>query len=233
MQGRVKGLKRASEDRQSADHGGPPERRCIVSQRARPAAELVRFVTDPEDRVVADIAGKLPGRGIWVSADRSAVETAVRKRLFSRAARRTASADAELPDQVEELLARSALGLLGLARRAGQVVTGFDQVADALDGGQAAVVLTASDAAKHGRSKIAAKLHAGGNRILNVELFDRGELSLALGRENVVHAALRAGGLSAKFVAECGRLAGFRASGPGDADPAPTGAGTIGAPRLD
>lgn len=186
-------------------------------------AALVRFVIDPENRVAADIAGKLPGRGIWVVAERAAIETAVRKRLFSRAAKRAVTADPALPAQVEQLLARSALGLLGLARRSGQLVTGFDQVAAMLDGGEAGVVITARDAADNGRKKIAAKMKQAGARVLNIEVFDREELSLALGRENVVHAALRAGGLSTKFVAESVRLAGFRPSGPEVMENSPAG----------
>jgi predicted RNA-binding protein YlxR (DUF448 family) len=182
---------------------------------------MVRFVVGPDDQLVVDIAGKLPGRGIWVRADRSAVETAVKKKLFSRAAKQAVAVDQNLPDQVEAQLAQNCLGLLGLARRSGHVVTGFDQVVAMLEAGKAGVVLTARDAAINGRKKIIAKLKQRGDEALNIEVFDRVELSLALGRENVVHAALRSGGLTSKFVTDSVRLAGFRTSSPEAVDNQP------------
>jgi len=193
----------------SATDGGS-ERRCIVSGLARPPAAMVRFVAAPDGQLVPDIAGSLPGRGIWVSAERSAVDTAQRKHLFARAARQPLELPDDLARQVEELLARSCLNLLGLARRAGEIVTGYQQVAAAIAAGEVAVVLTASDAQRHGKQKIAAKSKGYEVPAPVIGLFDGEELSLALGRENVVHAALRPGGLAKRFRAECARLAGFR-----------------------
>jgi predicted RNA-binding protein YlxR (DUF448 family) len=195
-----------------AKTGAQPERRCIVSGTVRPARELIRFVVGPDGAIVPDVTAKLPGRGIWVSADRDALRTAVEKKLFARAAKAQVTASGDLPERVDGLLSRNCLNLLGLARRAGEAVSGFDQVMEALDTERPAAVLTASDAAPNGRAKVAAKIKAMGGTIPNVDLFDVGELSLALGRENVVHAALRPGGLARRFLAECGRLAAFRAT---------------------
>ena len=190
-----------------------PERRCIVSGRSRPAEGLIRFVVGPDGTIVPDLAGKLPGRGIWVGAERAALQTAVDKRLFARAARQAVTVPTDLVAQVESRLAESCLGLLGLARRAGEAVTGFDKVVEAIEGGKAALVLAARDGAADGRRKIAGKAGRFGGLPV-VALFDSGELSLALGRENVIHAALRPGGLATRFQQECARLAGFRIPGP-------------------
>jgi len=188
----------------------PSERRCIVSGQSHPTAGLIRFVAAPDGRLVPDIAGALPGRGIWVSAERTAVETAQARRLFARAARQAVELPDDMAAQVEQQLAQSCLNLLGLARRAGEIVTGYQQVAAALAAGEVAAVVTASDAKRHGKQKIAAKTKGYEVAAPIIELFDGGELSLALGRENVVHAALRPGGLATRFLAECARLAGFR-----------------------
>jgi len=217
MHRRTRERKPTSEHRTKPRHdtpGSAPERRCIASGQSRPVTQLIRFVVGPDDRIVADVAGKLPGRGIWICAGRDLIARAVDKRLFARAAKQQVTADPDLPDQVEGLLVKSCLGLIGLARRAGDVVTGFDQVKAMLAAGEAGAVLRASDAAQHGAKKIDAGLKRTDTAVPVIALFGRTELSLALGRENVVHAALRSGGLTSKFVAECVRLDGFRTSGP-------------------
>ena len=172
------------------------------------AAELVRFVISPEGQVTPDIAGKLPGRGLWLSASAAAVAEAARGQRFARAARAPAAAGADLAERVGAGLAERCLNYLGLARRSGAAVTGYEKVAAALRGGRAAVLLGANDGAPAARQRLEAL--AGGAR--PVELFSRAELSLALGRENVVHAALSPGRISACFASEAARLAGFRAN---------------------
>lgn len=186
-----------------------PVRRCLATGEVADKSELVRFVVDPDAAVAPDVDGKLPGRGMWVSASREAVDRAVAKRLFSRAAKRAVVAPADLADTVEALLARRCLSYLGLAVRAGEAVTGFEKVRELLRKQQAVVLLAASDAADDGRDKLARL--AGGLPVIG--LFTRAELSLAIGRENVVHAALRRGGLADRFVAEAARLCGFRGFG--------------------
>lgn len=183
-----------------------PERRCIATGEVRGPGELIRFVVGPDDRVVPDLAGKLPGRGIWVTARADLLARAVAKRLFERAAKRPVAVDPALPALVERLLAERCLGLLGLARRAGELVTGFEQVRAFVAAGRAAVLIGARDAAPGGRDKL--KGLAGG--LPTVALLGVEEMSLALGRQNVVHAALGPGGLAERFLAETARLAGFR-----------------------
>lgn len=177
------------------------------------AGALVRFVVDPDGVVVPDVAGKLPGRGLWVTANRDSVDTAAAKNLFSRAARRAVRAAPDLADRTEAALARLCCGTLGIARRAGAVVAGFDAVAAALAAQRVAVWIAAADAAADGRAKLAGKARG----LAAVDWLTRDELSLALGRENVVHAAVAPGGFGDRFARDAGRLRGFRGSSQGAA----------------
>jgi predicted RNA-binding protein YlxR (DUF448 family) len=182
------------------------ERRCIVTGASAERGGLVRFVRGPGDAVVVDLAEKLPGRGVWVSADRSTLEKGIGKNVFSRAFKATAHVDAGLAADVADGLARRCLNYLGLAARAGEAVAGYEKVRGRIKAGEAGVVIAARDGSADGRGKIEAI--SGSTPV--IDLFDSRELSLALGRENVVHAALRPGGLADKFLSETARLAGFR-----------------------
>jgi predicted RNA-binding protein YlxR (DUF448 family) len=201
------------------------ERRCIVTGEVLPEEKLVRFVADPEGHVVPDVAADLPGRGMWVSATRDAVTTAVAKNLFARSAKAALKVPADLPDRVEHLLAARMRGDLGLARRAGQAVLGFDNVMRELDAPRPpAALIEASDGAADGRRKLAGAVRARGLKTQLIETLDSTELSLALGRENVIHAALKPGRLAERLTFDAGRLGGFRqasASGPAGSTPAP------------
>ena len=181
-------------------------RKCIVTGDVKPISSLLRFVIGPEGGLVPDLGGKLPGRGIWVTSARTTLEHAMAKRLFARAARRPVAVEPNLADALESLLARRCLDLLGLARRAGGLVTGFEKVKAMLRDGRAAILIEASDAARHGR----AKLCRLADEATVIEIFAVAELSLALGHENVVHAALAPGRLADRLLAECRRLGGFR-----------------------
>ena len=169
---------------------------------------MVRFVVGPDAGLVADVDGKLPGRGVWVSANRTHLETAVKKRLFQRAFRQQVTVAPDLATVVEIRLVRRCLDILGLARRAGQLVCGFEKVRAALKTGRIGVLVQAADAAEDGRQKLARLFRAGPV----VDAFSVGELSLALGHENVVHAALDQGRLADRFVQESMRLTDFRLS---------------------
>ena len=188
-------------------------RRCIASGACQPREALLRFVVDPAGALVPDLAGSLPGRGLWVSAERSALEKACARGLFARAARRPIVVAPDLIDQVERQLTARVLDILGLARRAGALVTGFDKVQRALGEKRVAVLVEASDGARHGR----ARLGAMARDIPVIAQFDGAALSRSLGRENVVHAALAQGRLADRFLQESARLAGVRAE-PGDRD---------------
>ena len=195
-----------AEDAADAPAAGPL-RRCIVTREVLPKEALVRFVIGPDDEVVPDITGKLPGRGLWVKAERAALASAVAKNLFAKAARRSVNVPADLVDRTVVLLSHRCLDLIGLARRAGQAVCGFEKARDALRNGRVGTVLAAADGAADGRGKLEAL--AGELPIL--ALFAVAQLSAALGRENVVHAALAPGRLAERLIAESARLAGLRA----------------------
>jgi predicted RNA-binding protein YlxR (DUF448 family) len=167
---------------------------------------MIRFAISPDGVVAPDLAANLPGRGLWLSARREVLAEAVARDRFSRAARAKVRAEASLVDEVGAQLVERCLDLLGLARRAGRLVAGFEKVRGVIGGGEAAVIIAARDGAADGREKIS-RLAEG---LPIVALFSVQELSLALGRENVVHAALTSGGLSDRFLSETVRLAGFR-----------------------
>ena len=184
-----------------------PERRCIASGEVRPKDQLLRFVIGPEDRVVLDLSGTLPGRGLWLSARRDMIEKACARNLFARAAKSSARVPEDLPEQVEQALRRRCLDLLGLARRAGQAVAGFDKVRAWLASGKAAVLIEASDGGADGRSKISAVGRGVTPGLPIVELFDAAMLGQTMGRDRAVHVAMTPGRLSQRFLAEAGRLA--------------------------
>jgi predicted RNA-binding protein YlxR (DUF448 family) len=195
------------------DEEGLRERKCIVTGEALSDAMLVRFVADPDGNVVPDIAASLPGRGLWVKADRDALAVAVEKNLFSKAAKAKVRATADLVARTEKLLADRMTADLGLARRASQLIFGFDNVANALQSKTPpAVLVEARDGAADGKRKLLALAHSRNHAVVVVECLDSEEISLALGRENVIHAALKSGRLSERLVMDAGRLKGFRAS---------------------
>ena len=194
------------EDHAEADQPTGPQRRCIVSGQVRPKAELLRFVVGPDGQVVPDVEQRLPGRGIWLSARRDVVNTAVTKRLFARAARQAVTVPDDLVGMVERLLAGRVLGALGLARRAGQAVCGFEKVKAELKSGRVAVLVEACDASDDGRGKM--KALATGLPV--VELFDGAQLGSVFGRDHAVHVGIASGGLAQRLVDEASRLAGYR-----------------------
>ena len=184
-----------------------PQRRCLVTREVKGKEQMIRFVLDPSGRVVPDIDGRLPGRGMWLSADRNVLNKAVRANLFARGARVPVRAEADLAGQIERLLLKRALDCVGLARRAGQVTMGFEQVRAYLRAGAAGVLIAAADSSADGRSKLrrlAADLPV-------ITAFSRAELGAALGREGLVHVAVAPGRLAERLLCYIRRLAGFRA----------------------
>jgi predicted RNA-binding protein YlxR (DUF448 family) len=182
-------------------------RRCIVSGERRDPAEMVRFVVGPEDRLVPDLASKLPGRGIWVGARRELLARAVAKQMFARAARRSVKVDPDLPSRVEALAERQCLDLLGLARRAGAAAAGFEKVEAMLRGGGAGVLIGAADGAADGQDKLR-RLAPG---VPHVAVLPGAAMAAALGRQGAVaHAAIAPGKLAERFIAASDRLAGVR-----------------------
>jgi predicted RNA-binding protein YlxR (DUF448 family) len=186
------------------------ERRDLVSREVRDEAGLIRFVVGPGDTVVPDLARKLPGRGLWVAADRASVETAARKGLFARAAKAKVRAAPDLADQVQALMEKRLLAALGLARRAGDLTSGFEKVSAAITGGKAAWLIEASDGAPDGRRKILSLARRQPRPPGLFAVFSTAELGLALGLENVIHTAFLAGRGAGQWTSEVQRLAGFR-----------------------
>lgn len=189
----------------AADPSAGPLRRCIVTREVLPKDLLIRFVIGPSGEIVPDIQGRLPGRGLWVRAERTALAAAVAKNLFAKAARRAVEVPPDLVGRTAGLLRQRCLDHLGLARRAGQVVCGFEKVAEALRAGRVGVLVAASDAAQDGRSKL--KAMAGD--LPTLSSFTVAELSGALGRENVVHAGLVPGRLAERLLADAARFTGL------------------------
>ncbi len=158
------------------------ERRCLVSGEVLAEDRLVRFAADPEGNVVPDVAAVLPGRGMWVRADRDAVAQAAAKGLFSKSAKTKLSASSDLPDRVERLLAARMQSDIGLARRAGQAVAGFDNVMRALDERPGvAVLVEASDGAADGKRKLSGAAKSRGLKTQVIEVLTSTELELGPG----------------------------------------------------
>lgn len=183
-----------------------PERRCIVSGESGPTDEYIRFVLSPDGVVTPDLAEKLPGRGMWVTSTRAALETAVTKRLFSRAAKAQAIVPDGLTDLVAGLLATRAIDAVAMARKAGLAVTGFEKVKARLKKGPVGALIGARDGSEQGQAKL--RPMAGEADIIHC--FDSAELGLAFGRDFVIHAALDKGGATLRVLREAKRLSGFR-----------------------
>jgi uncharacterized protein len=193
---------------------GEAERTCIVNRTAGSPEGLIRFVVDPEGTIVPDLKAVLPGRGAWVTATRAAVTEAVRRKLFARAFKREVAVPADLADRIDHLLETQALSALSLANKAGAVITGFSKVEAAASTKEIAALVHASDAGEDGVRKqaqaVRRRLGEDEDQVARVTLFSSLQLDLALGRMNVVHAALLAGGPSAHFLARCAALEVFR-----------------------
>jgi len=197
------------------------ERLCIATRQVRPIGELMRFVIGPDGAVVADLKRRLPGRGVWITARRHLIEEAGRRRIFERAFKADVSVSAGLADDLERLLGQWALNALSMAHKAGLVILGYARVEAAVAAAPPVVLIRARDAGEENGRRLAGVLrrradHVGEGKI--VEAFTSAQLDLALGRLNVVHAALLAGRASETFLARWRFLEYFRADDPGNRD---------------
>jgi predicted RNA-binding protein YlxR (DUF448 family) len=195
-----------------------PERTCIVTRRTGDPDTMLRFVVGPDNKVVFDLRRRLPGRGAWVSAEAAVLETAVKRKAFGRAFKRPVEVDAALVEQVDSLMERDTLQSLALANKAGRVVCGSTKVQGALAEGQVVALLRARGASPDGARKIeaGARRSVGGEKPPPpvVQMFESHQMDLALGRSNVIHAALLIGGASDAFLERAARLSRFRGSDP-------------------
>jgi predicted RNA-binding protein YlxR (DUF448 family) len=198
----------------SGRKNGATERMCALTREVKPVEALIRFVVAPDGLVVADIKRNLPGRGLWVSASHAAVAEATRRRLFARGFKREVRQPEDLAGETERLLRRAALDALAIAGKAGEVVTGFAKVEVAIGRGGVIGLIHAAEAAPDGTRKLDAALRRTHMtevpQIPAISAFTGAELDLALGRPNVIHAALLAGPASQGFLTRCLRMKRFR-----------------------
>ncbi|MEO0881264.1 MAG: RNA-binding protein [Pseudomonadota bacterium] len=201
-----------NDDPADITESGVPVRQCAVMRERRPQAEMVRFVRAPDGSVAPDVAAKLPGRGVWVTASQEAISEAVKKQVFARGFRADIKAAPELGDLVETLLIKRLQSILGFAKKAGAIVLGFDQVKSALQKRRPGVMICASDSAEDGRNKLyfLAKSLYGDTELSGALTSD--ELGMAFGRSHVVHALLETGAFSRNWQADYIRLTGFRSA---------------------
>lgn len=197
---------------QPKDRADGPERKCIATGEVRPKASLVRFVIGPDGAVVPDVAGKLPGRGIYVVPESAALTRAVTKGLFARAAKQAVTVPENLAALVEDLIARRVVNLISLARKGGGAVAGYEKVKDRLARGDVRVLLQASDGSERGKSGLSTPEGATYIGWLTAD-----ELGQAFSRQTTIHAVLGYGGLAQRVVEEAARLKGLRVSDGGTA----------------
>lgn len=204
--------------------GAAVERLCSVTRVTQPVDAMIRFVRAPDGAVIPDVKRKLPGRGLWITATRQAVAEGVKRNVFARGFKAEVRPAGDLPALTERLLEQSALDALAMAGKARLALHGAAKVENALSRGQAVAILHAKDGAEDGKRKINAYLRRGAADLPVIEAFSVEQLDLALGRANVVHAALLAGPATTTFVARASRLARFCA---------PDEQNHHGAPRAD
>lgn len=195
------------------------ERLCAVTRAHLPVTQMIRFVVSPDDEIVPDTDARAEGRGVWVTLDQKLVEEAVRKKAFARSLKSEVKVPENLAELTRQRLEQRLLQSLAIARKAGQLITGAGKVKSAIEAGEILALITATDAAADGRNKLAQSLkgftmaaeEAGLNlpRIPHFELLDSVQMGLALGIENVIHAALTNGGAAQAAVLRAERLARY------------------------
>jgi predicted RNA-binding protein YlxR (DUF448 family) len=193
------------------------ERLCIATRTVRPIADLIRFVVGPDGEAVPDIKCKLPGRGVWITATQDALKDAIKRKAFARGFKRDVRLPADLAARTERLLQRAALDALAMAGKTGLAAVGFAKAAAALERENVAALLHAADGSSDGIRKLDAMVRRRpGKSSPVIEFLTSAQLDLALGRPNVVHAALLAGPASDTFLSRSRRLERYRTGGAGD-----------------
>jgi hypothetical protein len=211
----------------SADHeeldAGPRKtapgavRFCAATGTVRPVTEMIRFVVSPEGLAIADLKRRLPGRGLWITATRQALRTAVARKVFGRGFKRDVQVAPDMVEATERLLEQGALAALAIAHKARKVAIGFAKAEQALNRVRIVALIHATEAARDGARKLDAAMRRGldldTGKIAIIDTFTSAQLDLALGRSNVIHAALLAGRESDTFMARAGLLGRFRTGG--------------------
>jgi predicted RNA-binding protein YlxR (DUF448 family) len=197
-------------------------RECALTRESKPVAELLRFVVGPDEVIVPDTDAKAEGRGVWITLGEKAVAEAVKKKAFAKSLKTQVSVPDDLAALARQRLEQRLLNALSMARKAGQIVTGATKVRAAVDADECLALLTATDAARDGRDKMASAIwghdaaarEAGieGRVTPHFELLSSDQLGLALGLENVIHAALVKGAAAQSALARAQRLARYIAN---------------------
>jgi uncharacterized protein len=198
------------------------ERTCIATGETLPEEALIRFAAAPDGALTPDVGARLPGRGVWVRADRASLEKAIKRNAFARGLKSPVTVPPDLVERVGDLLSRRCLDLLGLARRAGALAIGAVQAEEAIRRAAPLWLIEASDGAEDGRKKLV-QLAFGlwGEEPRVTGCFSAAELGVALGRDVVVHAVLLQEGMAQRWTVEISRLSGFRAIRPASWPPPP------------
>ncbi|VAW21731.1 COG2740: Predicted nucleic-acid-binding protein implicated in transcription termination / ribosomal protein L7Ae family protein [hydrothermal vent metagenome] len=186
-------------------------RQCALTRTVMPVADLIRFVTDPDGNLVPDIDARAPGRGVWISATRAAVAEAVRKNIFARSLKQKVQVPTELAQVTQTRLEQRLSGALGLARKAGQLQTGATRVKSQIAAKTIIALFTATDAAPDGRRKMVGLFKASGlkGQVPHFDILTAPQLGLALGQQNVIHAALTIGAAANSALKRAQRLARY------------------------
>ena len=196
------------------------ERTCVVTGEKGPPEAMIHFALSPAGDVVPDLRRRLPGRGVWTKMSSAVVEAAVRKQAFSRGFKTKAAAPADLAQKLDLIIEQDALQFLSIVNKAGLIVTGAAKVESAIRGGDIVALIHARDGSPDGTAKLerlaGGRFGAAADRIVRINLFSSSQLDLALGRTNVIHAALGAGEASAAFLYRARRLAEYRSNGAGN-----------------
>ncbi len=191
-----------------------PQRTCVVTRETRARDDLLRFVAGPDGSVVPDVKAVLPGRGVWVAPRRTVVAQAIKRKAFARGLKRQVTLPDDLDGTIDRMLAESALGALGFARKAGECITGAGKVESAARSHSALALLHASDGAEDGLRKLGQWAFSGSEGykrdIAILRPFTTAELSLALGTSHVIHAAIMQGGAGRNALARISRLVTYR-----------------------
>jgi predicted RNA-binding protein YlxR (DUF448 family) len=208
-------------DRGAISVAAGAERFCALTRSLKPVSEMIRFVVGPAGEAVPDVKRKLPGRGIWITASRDAIDEAVKRNVFARGFKRELRVTGDLAAATERLLERAALDALAMAGKAGVVIGGFAKIEAAIGRNDVLALIHATEAAEDGKRKLMAAWHRGrtekSHEIVIIEAFGGTDLDLALNRPNVVHAALLAGPGSETFLTRVARLERFRTGNSPDA----------------
>lgn len=190
-------------------------RQCCVTREEKPVEQMLRFALSPDNDLVPDVDGKAPGRGVWVTLSEAVVEQAVAKKAFARSLKQPVKVPADLAQLARRRLEERLLGALGMARKAGELVTGGTKVRAAIESGDIIALFTASDAAVDGRRKMFGALYAryGEFGVPHFEMLSSDQMGLALGLENVIHAALISGAAANSALMRAKRLHQYSAIG--------------------